>query len=427
MTSKYDLYASNKIGGDLTPAELRGFAVYNDPNERQLLRLPLQRRGTGRRVRLFTDYTYAAIGVPRNAEIPANRDPQYYDLGSAAGPITRCPPAREYCGMFKTPTLRNVAIRKVFFHNGQMKSLRDVHPLLQHARYRARSCGTPSWTASCRSSTICQRTIARNIDAQTPLDGRAPGSAAGDVGPRAARPRSLSQYADRRLCPAGPDGCTMSQRLLWPLLMCLSAACSRGAPSQQPAHTGTPVGDLESALQGFLATHGQLCLAKSAWPIVVTPDAFQAGTSDARQMPVLERLGLVESTPLTPDSRDEALEGTGEYSGRSYRLTPLGQRYYLQRPAPVHAADAEAPRDFCAGTVALDHIVRVEHDQAPHTAQVATVHYAYRFAAFPWMHDAAAQQVFPLVAQLDAQQATRTLSQRFALQAGGWVPLDIEE
>ena len=28
--------------------------------------------------------------------------------------------------MFKTPTLRNVATRKVFFHNGQMKSLRDV-------------------------------------------------------------------------------------------------------------------------------------------------------------------------------------------------------------------------------------------------------------------------------------------------------------
>lgn len=31
-----------------------------------------------------------------------------------------------YCGMFKTPTLRNVATRKVFFHNGRFKSLRDV-------------------------------------------------------------------------------------------------------------------------------------------------------------------------------------------------------------------------------------------------------------------------------------------------------------
>jgi cytochrome c peroxidase len=31
--SKYDLYAGNKIGGDLTPQEQRGFAVYNDPEK----------------------------------------------------------------------------------------------------------------------------------------------------------------------------------------------------------------------------------------------------------------------------------------------------------------------------------------------------------------------------------------------------------
>jgi len=28
--------------------------------------------------------------------------------------------------MFKTPTLRNVATRNVFFHNGAMRSLKDV-------------------------------------------------------------------------------------------------------------------------------------------------------------------------------------------------------------------------------------------------------------------------------------------------------------
>jgi cytochrome c peroxidase len=31
-----------------------------------------------------------------------------------------------FCGMFTTPTLRNVTTRKVFFHNGVMHSLKDV-------------------------------------------------------------------------------------------------------------------------------------------------------------------------------------------------------------------------------------------------------------------------------------------------------------
>ena len=32
----------------------------------------------------------------------------------------------QYCGMFLTPTLRNVATRHVFFHNGVFHSLREV-------------------------------------------------------------------------------------------------------------------------------------------------------------------------------------------------------------------------------------------------------------------------------------------------------------
>jgi len=64
--------------------------------------------------------------VPRNARIPVNRDPAYFDLGL-------CGPLREdlrektqYCGMFRTPTLRNVAQRTVFFHNGAVHSLADA-------------------------------------------------------------------------------------------------------------------------------------------------------------------------------------------------------------------------------------------------------------------------------------------------------------
>ncbi|HEY1393098.1 MAG TPA: cytochrome-c peroxidase, partial [Methylibium sp.] len=56
-----------------------------------------------------------------------NRRSGYYDLG-LCGPMRQDAIAkqRQYCGYFKTPTLRNVATRSVFFHNGVFRSLEDV-------------------------------------------------------------------------------------------------------------------------------------------------------------------------------------------------------------------------------------------------------------------------------------------------------------
>ncbi len=125
-SSKYDLYASNKRGGTLSPAERRGFAVYNDPAKGNCFACHYNGAGMNGSVRLFTDFTYAALGVPRNPDIPANRDPGYFDLGICSRPDHPLPASAPYCGMFKTPTLRNAATRRVFFHNGQLKSLRDV-------------------------------------------------------------------------------------------------------------------------------------------------------------------------------------------------------------------------------------------------------------------------------------------------------------
>ena len=33
---------------------------------------------------------------------------------------------QKYCGLFKTPTLRNVAARRVFFHNGRFHTLKEA-------------------------------------------------------------------------------------------------------------------------------------------------------------------------------------------------------------------------------------------------------------------------------------------------------------
>jgi cytochrome c peroxidase len=74
----------------------------------------------------FTDYQFEALGAPRNQDIPANSDQNHYDLG-LCGPLRKdFADTATYCGLFKTPSLRNVATRNVFFHNGVFHSLREV-------------------------------------------------------------------------------------------------------------------------------------------------------------------------------------------------------------------------------------------------------------------------------------------------------------
>ncbi|MCS6766666.1 MAG: hypothetical protein MO847_09820 [Candidatus Protistobacter heckmanni] len=74
----------------------------------------------------FTDFGLIALGAPRNPRIPANADPAYHDLGLCGPERADFKDRSEYCGRFKTPTLRNVALRKVFFHNGVFRSLDEV-------------------------------------------------------------------------------------------------------------------------------------------------------------------------------------------------------------------------------------------------------------------------------------------------------------
>lgn len=174
-SSRYDRYASNKIGGALTPAEQRGFAVYNDPRKGNCFACHYNGAGIGGSVRLFTDFTYAAIGVPRNRDIPANRNPRHFDLGICGRADHPLPASRAYCGDFKTPTLRNVATRRVFFHNGQIKSLHDVIRF-----YNTRDTNPELWYPTVDG--VVQKfddlppAYRKNVDTQAPLDGRARGS-----------------------------------------------------------------------------------------------------------------------------------------------------------------------------------------------------------------------------------------------------------
>ena len=179
-TSKYDLYAANKIGGDLTASEARGLAVFSDPDKGNCFACHYSGAGQNGSVALFTDFSFAAIGVPRNTrDIPANTMvrglPGSYDLGICSRPDHPVASNAQYCGMFKTPTLRNVATRKVFFHNGQFKQLTDVLHF-----YNTRDTHPELWYPAVNG--VVQKfddlptKYRGNIDTQMPLDGRPRGS-----------------------------------------------------------------------------------------------------------------------------------------------------------------------------------------------------------------------------------------------------------
>jgi cytochrome c peroxidase len=124
FTSRYDAVLRGEAR--LSAGEARGRAAFDDPARGNCASChPSEPKADGS-APLFSDFGYVAIGVPRNRAIPANADPGYFDLG-LCGPLRQDLRDRaDYCGAFRTPTLRNVATRQSFFHNGVVHDLRDA-------------------------------------------------------------------------------------------------------------------------------------------------------------------------------------------------------------------------------------------------------------------------------------------------------------
>jgi cytochrome c peroxidase len=122
-SSRYDQYLRRKI--ELSPSEARGLALYEDPRKGNCASCHPS-EGYHGAFPQFTDYGFNALGVPRNARIPANADRSFYDMGLCGPERKDLTAHKEYCGMFRVPSLRNVAVRRVFFHNGAFTDLERV-------------------------------------------------------------------------------------------------------------------------------------------------------------------------------------------------------------------------------------------------------------------------------------------------------------
>jgi cytochrome c peroxidase len=122
--SRFDQYLRGTA--TLSADELEGLRLFVDPAKGNCAACHTATTGPGGSAPTFTDYSYHALGVPRNQAIPANTDPRFFDLGLCGPRRADLRAERQYCGYFKTPTLRNVARRQFFFHNGRFTSLQDV-------------------------------------------------------------------------------------------------------------------------------------------------------------------------------------------------------------------------------------------------------------------------------------------------------------
>ena len=172
FSSKFDDWLRGKA--QLTALEKRGYRIFIDPKRGNCTAC---HAGTTDSKYpddwLFTDFTYVDAGLPRNPALPANADPKTYDLGLCASPTlaAKLPEGKkreDYCGQFKTPTLRNIAVAKSFFHNAVFTSLRDAV-----AFYATRDTDPAHWyRASGEARPFNDQPVAylANIDREVPYD-----------------------------------------------------------------------------------------------------------------------------------------------------------------------------------------------------------------------------------------------------------------
>lgn len=169
--SKFDQVQAGR--DRFTAPELRGQQVFRDPARGNCVACHADSSPDGQPP-LFTNFGYAATGLPRNAKIPANDDPAYADLGLCGPQRLDLANRPELCGLFRTPGLRNVAQKGAFFHNGIFNSLAQVLDF-----YNSRDTEPERWYPSLggqvqKFDDLPPRYRA-NLSTLAPFNGRRPG------------------------------------------------------------------------------------------------------------------------------------------------------------------------------------------------------------------------------------------------------------
>ncbi len=193
------------------------------------------------------------------------------------------------------------------------------------------------------------------------------------------------------------------------LMTMLAMACAGLSHAAAPTSSAKA---LQPAVAKYLQEKGDFCLGKFDWPISVSDAESRVGSNNALQMPVLEKLGLVASTPM---------EGTG---GRTYALTEEGRKYYrVKKTVTLGPADKpiEHPGDFCAAKLSLDKVVSWEPPTVVDGHPQISVKYTYKAEAAPWTQNPDIKKVFPMVSRIIDGAGTLQLVQLFTWSNDAWL------
>jgi len=174
---------------------MRGQAAFTEEEQRGLSLFTIRQKGNcaqchtvdvasrDPRKSLFTDFSYRALGLPRSQRIPKNADPAFMDLGLcervpvsqakvSKSPVTgsnQSAPDPATCGLFKTPTLRNITLTAPYMHNGLFDHLRDAV-----AFYATRDTDPARWYTEGKKFNDLPAQYHANVDVDTPPYQRRP-------------------------------------------------------------------------------------------------------------------------------------------------------------------------------------------------------------------------------------------------------------
>jgi len=208
----------------------------------------------------------------------------------------------------------------------------------------------------------------------------------------------------------------MNARRLLAALLSLAlvalAGCSKPDPDA-PMRTA-----FEAGLRSFLADgHDQVCLGMYDWPIDLTEAEAGAKSRHAVQLPVFEQLGLARSTILPVPRSDENPDG----AIKRYELTDEGRKYYLAHAYQARNGAAHK-NDFCVARISVARVQGWTLDSHDAQHPTAVVSYDYHITPAPWMDNADAQRVLPMVAKvIKGAEGGLQLHQAFAKGDKGWV------
>ena len=206
------------------------------------------------------------------------------------------------------------------------------------------------------------------------------------------------------------------QRRLTALMFALAAlalsACSKPDPD-------APMRDaFEAGLRSFLADgHDQVCLGMYDWPMDLTEAEAGAHSRHAVQLPVFEQLGLATSTIVPAPKSDVNPDG----AIKRYALTDEGRKYF--KPHAYKSRDGAAHQnDVCVARISVARVESWQLDEHDAQHPTAVVSYNYHIDPAPWMGNAEAQRVLPMVAKvIKGAEGGLQMRQAFAKGDHGWV------